>query len=156
MQFRAGAFDVWLYRRDSDEVRYLLMLTSQEKADRWFNGGRFWQVPCDFVENDEGLVQGVRRCVSGHGLKVESIWAVEHTYTIYNRRRESIEQILVTAAEVGERDSPVLSWEHSEYRWCTAKECAELLGYRGLIEGLEWCRRYVTESANPLRELRLA
>ena len=50
MQQRIGVFDVWVYRRDADAVRYLLMHTSQEKADRWFNGGRFWQIPSDCVE----------------------------------------------------------------------------------------------------------
>ena len=76
--------------------------------------------------------------------------------TIYNRRRKDIELILVLAAEVQPTDSVTLTWEHSEYRWATATECQELLGFRGLLDGLEWTRRYVTEPAKSYPELKLA
>lgn len=42
MKLRTDIFDLWVFRRDPDAVRYLLFHTSQEKADTWFNGGRFW------------------------------------------------------------------------------------------------------------------
>lgn len=45
MQIRSDAFDLWVFRRDADAVRYLVLQTSQEKADRWLNGGRFWRIP---------------------------------------------------------------------------------------------------------------
>jgi hypothetical protein len=42
VKLRTDIFDLWVFRRDPDAVRYLLFHTSQEKADTWFNGGRFW------------------------------------------------------------------------------------------------------------------
>ena len=156
MEFRTGAFDIWLYRRVGESVEYLLLHTSQEKADLWFNGGRFWQIPSELVASEEKLVAAVHRCLSDFGLEAGSVWAVEHTYTIYNRRRESIEQILVLAAELKGSEVPKLTWEHSEYRWCSASECEALLGFRGLREGLEWARKYVTEAERPMPELKLA
>jgi len=156
MKQRVGVFDVWVYRRDEDAVRYLLLRTSQEKADRWFNGGRFWQIPSDCVEGDEPLVTAVRRALGGFGIAAASIWAVDHAYTIYNRRFEEIHLILVLAAEAEDPGEVRLTWEHSEYRWCTASECERLVGFRGLQEGLTWVRRFVTEAESPLPELRLA
>ena len=105
LQFRTNAFDVWVFRRDPDAVRYLLLHTSQEKANRWFNGGRFWQVPGEFVAVNETIVEACRRCLAEFGITALSLWAVEHTYTIYNRRREDIELILVLAAEAQEEGS---------------------------------------------------
>ena len=156
MQFRANAFDIWVFRRDPDAIRYLMLHTSQEKADRWFNGGRFWQIPSEFIAENESIVEASRRCLADFGVTALSLWAVEHTYTIYNRRREDVELILVLAAEVQHVDGVVLTWEHSEYRWATAAECAKLLGFRGLLEGLQWTRRYITEPARSYPELRLA
>jgi hypothetical protein len=156
MRQRVGAFDVWVYRKDSAEPRYLLLHTSQDKADRWFNGGRFWQIPSDFVSGDESIVQAARRCLQGYGLPEVSLWAAEHTYTIYNRRYEELQLILVLAAEASGSAVPQLTWEHSEFCWCTASECERLLGFRGLKEGLFWVRRYVSEAASPLPELRLS
>jgi hypothetical protein len=156
VQFRTNAFDIWVFRRDPDAVRYLLLHTSQEKADRWFNGGRFWQVPGEFVAEHESIVAASERCLGQFGLAASSLWAVEHTYTIYNCRRESIELILVLAAEVQRADTVTLTWEHSEFRWSTATESQELLGFRGLLDGLQWTRRYVTEPDRPYPELKLA
>lgn len=156
VQFRTNAFDIWTFRRDPDAIRYLLLHTSQEKADRWFNGGRFWQIPCELIAENEALVEASRRCLAGFKISAQSVWAVEHTYTIYNRRREDIELILVLAAEVQHADNVTLTWEHSEYRWATAAECDEMLSFRGLLDGLQWTRRYITESPRPYPELKLA
>jgi hypothetical protein len=156
MQHRAGVFDVWVYRKDEDAVRYLLLHTSQEKADRWFNGGRFWQIPSDCVEGDESMVTAMRRCLTRFGIESSSLWAVDHAYTIYNRRFEEIHLILVFAAEAGPGTEIRLTWEHAEHRWCTASECQQLIGFRGLQEGLDWVRRFVTETSNQLPELKLA
>jgi hypothetical protein len=156
VQFRTNAFDIWVFRRDPDSVRYLVLHTSQEKANRWFNGARFWQIPGEFVAENESIVEASGRCLAEFGVTALSLWAVEHTYTIYNRRREDIELILVLAAEVQHADSVVLTWEHSEYRWATAAECEKLLSFRGLLEGLQWTRRYITEPAQSFPELKLA
>ena len=156
MRYRTDAFDVWVYRKDEDAVRYLLLRTSQEKADRWFNGGRFWQIPSDFSAEDETLQVASQRCLAEFGITARSLWAVEHTYTIFNRRYQEIQLILVLAAEVEDNAQVRLSWAHSEYRWCTATECEGLLGFRGLIEGLHWTRRFVTEARTLLPELRLS
>jgi NUDIX domain len=156
VQFRTNAFDIWVFRRDPDAVRYLLLHTSQEKAERWFNGGRFWQIPGEFVAENESIVAASRRCLAPFGLTASSLWAVEHTYTIYNRRRENIELILVLAAEVPGADVVTLTWEHSDYRWSTATEAQKLLSFRGLLDGLQWTRRYVTEPDRSYPELKLA
>lgn len=155
MQLNAAVFDVWVYRKDHDAVRYLLLHTSQEKADRWFNGGRFWQIPSEAVQAGEELVPAVRRSLAGFGVVPVSVWAAEHSYTIYNPRFAEVQIILVLAAEVTGDQQIHLGWEHSEYRWCTAGEADGLLGFRGLKEGLSWVRRVVAETGAPLPELRL-
>ena len=155
MKHRVGAFDVWVYRECEGAVRYLLLHTSQAKADRWFNGGRFWQIPSDFTAEDEDLASAAARCLASFGIQASAVWAVEQTYTIYNRRYGELQTIVVLAASVAETQEIQLMWEHSEYRWCTAAECGQLLGFRGLQEGLAWTRKCITEVSNPLPELRL-
>lgn len=156
MQYRTNAFDVWTFQRDRDAVRYLLLHTSQEKADRWFSGGRFWQIPTEFFGDDESVVDASCRCLADLGIAIRSLWSAEHAYTIYNRRREEVALVLVLAAEAQNAHPVKLSWEHSECRRATAAECEELLTFRGLLEGLHWTRRYVTEAPASYPELRLA
>lgn len=156
MELRTDGQDVWVFRRDPDCVRYLLLHTSQEKADRFFAGGRFWQIPAVLRTKDESVVAAAQRCLAELGLAARSIWAVEHVYSIYNRRFDSMMLIPVFAAEVDTHDAITLDWEHAEARWCTAEECKQRLSFRGLLEGLDWTRAYITEVASPRPEFRLA
>lgn len=156
MELRTDVIDVWVFRRGPDGVRYLLLHTSQEKADRWFGGGRFWQIPGAFLEKDESVVAAVGRCLRELGFSASAVWAVEHVYPIYNRRTGGLMLIPVFAAEVGRTDEIRLGWEHSEATWCTADECRQRLTFRGLLEGLNWVRRYITENEAPRPEFRLA
>jgi hypothetical protein len=41
MKLESNVFDVWVFRRASAKVEYLLLHTSRYKADRYFGGGRF-------------------------------------------------------------------------------------------------------------------
>jgi ADP-ribose pyrophosphatase YjhB (NUDIX family) len=156
MKLRTDVFDLWVFRRDPDEPRYLILHTSQEKADKWFSGGRFWQIPGGFFDDDEQVVVALRRTLDEFDLVPKSLWVIEHTYTYYNRRRSNLEIISVFAAEVEDADGVPLTWEHSAYRWATASECAEALLFRGLLEGLEWSRKYVTSQAAPSPIFQLA
>ena len=40
---------------------FLLLHTSEEKAARHFSGGRFWQVPSDFVNDGESITEAITR-----------------------------------------------------------------------------------------------
>lgn len=155
MKLQTDAIDVWAFSRHGDGVRYLLLHTSQEKADQFFNGGRFWQIPSGIVQDRESVVEASRRVLAELGLLAKALWAVEHVYPIYNRRFDCMMLIPVFAAEVEQTTNLTLDWEHAEARWCTADECNQLLSFRGLLEGLQWTRAYITEAATPRPEFQL-
>lgn len=153
MDLQLDVFDMWTFVR-APEPRYLLLHTSQ-KADRWFGGGRFWQIPGEFLGDAEDIVDGLRRCCRDIGVEPAALWTVEHCYPIYNRRFNRMQLIPVFAAELETPVDPVLTWEHSEAGWFTAEECRARVSFRGLLEGLEWLREYVAEPAEPRPEFRL-
>ena len=155
MQLKANVFDVWTYRRSGAGIEYLLLHTSQVKADRYFNGGRFWQIPSHFMADGETVTGAIDRLLSGFGLAPAEIWAAEHVYNIYNRRFETMQMIAVYAARVEGTDVSLNPEEHADFRWCGYDEAQRLVNYRGLKEGLASVRDYVTERDPPMRELRL-
>lgn len=155
MQLQANVFDVWTYRRSGAATEYLLLHTSQAKADRFFNGGRFWQIPSNFMADGETVIDATDRLLSGFGLEAVEIWAAEHVYSIYNRRFGTMQMIAVYAARVSGSEVTLGPDEHADYRWCGYDEAQRLVNYRGLKEGLASVRDYVTERDPPLRELRL-
>lgn len=72
LDFRTDFFDLWVYKRTDDDAQYLLLHASQEKADRFFGGGRFWQIPTDAVREREDLRDASRRLLSP--THVAPIW----------------------------------------------------------------------------------
>jgi len=153
MHLAANVFDVWTFRRTPEGPRFLLLHTSVEKAERWFNGGRFWQIPSNCVKDGEHITDAIARHLRSFGLKAQAIWAAEHTYTIYNRRFNEMQLIGVYAAEVRESVVRLNAAEHAECEWLSAEECLQRVHYRGLKEGLRSVLEYVTAPARPAREL---
>jgi hypothetical protein len=155
MQLQANVFDLWAYRGSGAATEYLLLHTSQAKADRYFNGGRFWQIPSNLMADGETVTGATDRLLSGFGLAADEIWAAEHVYCIYNRRFGKMQMIAVYAARVSGAEVTLQPEEHADYRWCGYDEALRLVNYRGLKEGLASVRDYVTGRDPPLRELRL-
>lgn len=154
MNFDPNVFDIWVFRRADADVQYLLLHTSQLKADRYFNGGRFWQIPSDFVREGEQVLAALERKLASFGIDAVAIWAAEHSYTIYNRRFEATQIINVFAAEARPGEIRLDPEEHSESRWCSFDEALSRVTYRGLKDGLRSTREFIT-GRQPPRELQL-
>lgn len=153
MRLAANIFDVWVYRRRGTDVEFLLLYTSVEKAERHFNGGRFWQIPSNFVNDGESITQAITRVLDRYGLRAKAIWAGEHAYVIYNRRFAEMQAIGVYAAEVEDASVRLDPEEHAECAWLSAEDCLARVHYRGLKDGLRSVQEYITGVEAPAREL---
>jgi hypothetical protein len=153
MKIRTNLFDLWVFHKEKIEPEYLIFHTSQRKADKWFKGGRFWQIPGEFTSDGEDVLDAIKRCLKDLNLTYKSIWVAEHSYIIYNSRRKNVEIIPVFAAEVENTGQIPLTWEHSEFGWYTAEEVLKRIKFRGLKDGLYWTREYISENNSPLKEL---
>jgi len=153
MHLNPGVFDVWVFRRGSTGVEYLLLRTSQFKADRYFNGGVFWQIPSGVFQADETVSDALDRQLAAYGIRAHAIWAAEHAYTIYNRRFHEIQIISVYAAEVSGSDPQLNAAEHDASGWFQYEAALAAVHYRGLKDGLRSVREYVTGPTAPAPEL---
>jgi hypothetical protein len=153
MRFAPNIFDVWVFRRRAESVEFLLLYTSLQKATRYFNGGRFWQIPSNLVKDGESITDAIGRVLTGYGLRPRRIWAGEHAYIIYNRRFAEMQAIGVYAAEVLDADVGLEPSEHSEYAWLPYDACLERVHYRGLKDGLRSVQEYITGLQDPAKEL---
>ncbi len=169
MQILANVAELWVFSRAVDGPRYLVLEASQEKADAFFGGHRFWQIPGTSIRNDEEpTVDMLRRGLAEYGLEASALWAVEHVSTIFNRRFDAIQVIPAFAAEVSglPKPKPIMSdvsslasavrVEYGEYEWADAQRVGQLLTFRALLDGFAQLRRYITECPEPRGEFRLA
>ena len=153
MNLSANIFDVWVFRRNGADSEFLLLYTSAEKATRYFNGGRFWQIPSNVVKDGETITEAISRILEQYGLRPKAIWAAEHAYLIYNRRFGEMQAIGVYAAEVEDAMLRLDPAEHSECAWLSREECLNRVHYRGLKDGLRSVHEYVTGVEEPAKEL---
>ena len=153
MKLAANIIDIWAFQRQPSGVNFLLLHTSAEKARKYFNGGRFWQIPSGLVQNDEPVTSAVSRILGTYNLNTHTIWAAEHAYLIYNRRFEEMQAISVYAAEVNGDNVSLNEAEHSEAAWLPFEICMERVNYRGLKDGLRSVQEYITGVDRPAPEL---
>jgi hypothetical protein len=153
MHLSANIFDVWVFRRRGAEAEFLLLYTSVEKATRYFNGGRFWQIPSNVVNDGESITEAISRVLDRYGLRPKAIWAGEHAYLIYNRRFAEMQAIGVYAAEVEDAIVRLDPSEHSEFAWLSREKCLDRVHYRGLKDGLRSVHDYITGVEEPAKEL---
>ena len=153
MHLAANVFDVWAFRRRGAAVEFLLLYTSAEKATRYFNGGRFWQIPSDFVNEGETVTDSISRELQRYGLCPSAIWAGEHVYLIYNRRFAEMQAIGVYAAEVDDAPVRLDPSAHSDSAWLSYEQCLARVHFRGLKDGLRSVHEYITGVEHPAREL---
>lgn len=153
MHLSANVFDVWVFRRRGADVEFLLLYTSVEKAARYFNGGRFWQIPSNVVHEGESITEAIFRLLDDFGLRPKAVWAAEHAYLIYNRRFGEMQAIGVYAAEVEDADVRLDPVEHAACAWLSREACLDRVHYRGLKDGLRSVHEYVTGVEAPAREL---
>jgi hypothetical protein len=169
MQVLANVAELWVFSRTVDGPRYLMLEASQEKADAFFGGHRFWQISGTSMRDDgETTVDMLRRGLAEYGLDAVALWAVEHVSTIFNRRFDAIQIIPAFAAEVSGLPEPTLTMspdsslassihvEYGSYEWADAQRVEEVLTFRALLEGFAQLRRYITECPAPRGEFRLA
>jgi 8-oxo-dGTP pyrophosphatase MutT (NUDIX family) len=156
MQLNPAVYDLWVFRRRADGVEYLVLRASQAKAARYFNGGRFWQIPSGVFLDGESVPAAVDRELARYELAARAVWAAEHTYTIYNRRFHQIQIISVFAVETdGTAPVRLNPEEHSEHEWLRYEAALARVHFRGLKDGLRSTCDYITGAAAPAPELRL-
>jgi lipoyl(octanoyl) transferase len=156
VQLNPAVFDLWVFRRSSRGAEFLVLETSQAKADRYFNGGRFWQTPSGVFQNGEAVPTAVDRELAPYGLAARAVWAAEHTYTIYNRRFHEIQIVTVFAVETdGTAPVRLNPQQHSEYAWLPYEAALARVHYRGLKEGLRSTQDFIVGVDHPAPELRL-
>jgi NUDIX domain-containing protein len=155
MKLRTNVIELWVFHKKDSEPKYLLLQTSQEKADKWFHGSRFWQIPGGFLEEEDELADAMKRWLAEYHIEPVGIWAAEHVSCYYNIRRKNLEMTAAFAAQAKDPIEIPLSWHHSEFGWFTAEECRQRLTFRGLLEGLDSVRTFVSEVEEPHGALRI-
>jgi dATP pyrophosphohydrolase len=139
-EIRGGVFEVCLFKRSQEGVRYLLLQRSE--SERLYP--MMWQVVTGTLHDGEHAVTGALREIREEtALEAEQFWVVPHVNTLYVARSDRILLSPFFAASVSVQSEPVLSAEHRDYRWTTLEEALALIPWPGQRAGVELVHRFI-------------
>lgn len=153
------SFDLWAFTIIDEAYHFLLLRTSQEKADQWFGGGQFWHPPGGRMSPEASeypMADILSATLQLYGLEPLSIFYADFAYAHFSRQLNGMETIPVFAGAVNFSDEIKINNQHESFEWLNAKDALERMAYRGHKEGLKSVLANVTGAAKPRPELRLA
>lgn len=129
----SGYVEVCIFSFRGAGPEYLLLRRSP--AEKLYPG--IWQFVTGAPEGSETAAEAARReLVEETSLTPIDIWTVPHVNAFYDPRNDAIQLTPVFAARVDPGTAPVLSPEHTEYRWCDYPAARTLLVWPGQREAL--------------------
>ncbi|UCD37103.1 MAG: NUDIX pyrophosphatase [Fidelibacterota bacterium] len=110
-----------------------------------------WQgVTGKIIPGETAWQAALRELGEETGLKPLRMWTVDHVNLFYESETDRVNCIPVFGVEVN-RSEVVLSREHTDSRWCSVEDAAELLLWDQQRKGLRAFHDMLTKSTGKLR-----
>jgi len=133
-----------LYRKTNTKTQYLLL-------KRTSTLGKFWQPVTGGIEKGETKIQALKREIQEEtGIKslTKIIKDVDyHEFWDFYKpeARHCLIKEHVFGLEIHLNEKITISWEHTEYKWCSFKEALNLLKWKENKEALKKLNKILSE-----------
>lgn len=132
--------EICIFTRDDLAPKYLLLKRSG--TEDIYPG--IWQFVTGGIHQGEKAYQAAyREMYEETGLSVQRFFTALHVSIFYDAGYDAVNLSPLFAAEIGDADTPKLSREHKEFRWCLYDDAFDLLVWPGQKQGLEIVHRYI-------------
>ncbi len=116
----ADIVDCYVFRRGAGEAEFLQLL----RAAAAYLGGTWHAVHGHIDPGETALRAALRELREETALSPLRCWQLEHVNTFYQANRDAVVMCPCFAVEVAAGALPVLSAEHTEYRWVLQRQAA--------------------------------
>ncbi len=148
-EHRCEIVEVVIFSLEEGLAEYLLL----KRAPSVILYPGIWQfVSGGIVEGERGYDAAYREYREETGIECRRFYTVPHMNLFYDPAHDLVHHTVVFAAEVEPNSEPILSDEHSEYRWCDFELGRELLVWPGQRQALEIVHNYIV-SGHPAGRL---
>ena len=135
--------EVCVFRFERDQVRYLILRRADDEALY----PRLWQFTTGIVEKGESaLAAAMRELREETRLEPMHVWAVPHTSSFLETAADQLHLVPLIAVQTSPGREPVLSPEHSAYRWLPFHEAVRLVVWPGQKDGLRMVRDFIVNN----------
>ncbi len=145
--------EVYPFRFHYDSIEFLLLLRAPN--EHLYPG--IWQVVTGKCEEGESARAAAQRELTEETrLQPVRFWVVPRVNVFYDPASDEINLSPLFACQCDTDASPVLSSEHSAWRWMRKKEALGLLVWPGQREGLTIVEEYIASGEKASDLLRLS
>jgi dihydroneopterin triphosphate diphosphatase len=151
---RCRIIETAIFSFEDSQVLYLLLKRAPD--DKLYPGT--WQIVTGMIEEGEtAAAAALREVAEETRILPRRFWNVPHTNTFLNIAQDTLEISAVFLVQTAPGSLPVLSNEHSDFRWCTREQARELLVWPGQIQAIDIIHHYIIcgLQAAPLTEIPL-
>lgn len=135
---RSGVIEVCVFKKAENDLFFLVL---KRQPDDALHPG-IWQIVTGTLEDGESAVVGAYREVYEETkLKINRFWVVPLVDVFYSPSRDSVFAAPFFAGEVEPESEPILSNEHTEYKWVGFEEIAQLIPWPNQIQ----CARIIQD-----------
>ncbi len=140
MKQKKGMIEAHLFRETPEGIEFLVLKRSKEEIFP-----DIWQMVTGSInEGEKAYETAMREIVEETMLKPLRLWVVPNINSFYSTKTDSVLLIPVFAALVRNDMNPVISNEHSEFKWVTKQEAASLFAWPGQVKSLDIIEEYFT------------
>jgi dATP pyrophosphohydrolase len=136
--------EVCIFAVEGNSPRYLLLRRSKEESVY----PDLWQFVTGSIEKAEKASDAaLRELAEETGLQPNAVWVVPYVSTFYDPGWDSLNLMPVFAAEVGPREEPLLSEEHTAWGWYSFEEALAMLVWPGQKEALRIVHNFIANGS---------
>ena len=144
--------EIYVFRRRHGRVEFLALKRSEAAA---LPG--VWQPITGRLRRGESALGAARREVREEtGFVPKRWWSLEAPTIYFDARSDAVVALPLFAAEVGAAEAVILSKEHGEARFVSARQAGKLYLWNAQRRGLEAVRRQVLDAGPLARALAIA
>ena len=146
MNIISQLIEAHIFREANDGIEFLLLKRSEKEI---YPG--LWQMVNGKIREGEKAHQtALREIKEETGIVPEKLWVVPKVDSFYSHKNDNIMLLPVFASKVNFFSKPVISDEHSEFKWVNPEEAKKLLAWDGQRQSVDLILNYFNKEINSL------
>jgi dATP pyrophosphohydrolase len=133
-----------IFRETSDGIEFLLL----KRSEKEIYPGLWQMVNGKISEGEKAYQTALREIKEETGIVPEKLWVVPKVDSFYSHENDNIMLLPVFAAQFNFFAKPIISNEHSEFKWVSPEEAKKLLAWDGQRQAIDLILNYFKKEIN--------
>jgi dihydroneopterin triphosphate diphosphatase len=144
MEIISKMIEAHIFRETGDGIEFLLL----KRSEKVIYPGLWQMVNGKIKEGEKAYQTAFREIKEETGIVPEKLWVVPKVDSFYSHENDNIMLLPVFAGQFNFFSKPVISNEHSEFKWVDPEEAKRLLAWDGQRQSVDLILNYFNKEIN--------